>query len=323
MLSLVCRTLTLGLIFFSFIACCSIAIAQENRIAKQNVKILLPRQASRIESSFANQLATNLKLLGDSYQVEVLDPDISKPIGNDALIITVGEDALTKAIRLYRKAPKLATLISPLEYEFITTKQNSENVSAIFHQAPVMRQMLLFKELYPTGRRIGILLSPRERNKVDVLKNIAFKLNLILEYEIVTESDNLSKALLKVINRSDALIATNSRSIYNRSTIKSILLTLYRHNKFLLGADKNFIKPGSVATTYTSMQQLVDETTDIVNLFFQRNQTLPKPSFSKRFNVEFNKDVARSLNLEIKPDDHYTDVIQATELNFGSSEMYE
>ncbi|NVJ61246.1 MAG: hypothetical protein HWE27_12700 [Gammaproteobacteria bacterium] len=323
MSSYLCRILTVGLTLLSITLCCTTVVAQRPDIAIQHIKVILDKQPTRIEQSFSDQLITNLKLLGKNFNVEASQVEDKTSNNKNVLIVTVGSKALAKATRVYRDTPILATLISPIEYEFITSERQTNQVSAIFHQAPVMRQMLLFKELYPTGRRIGVLLSPQERNKIEILKNIAFKLNLILEYEIVTEPESFSKALIRVINRSDALIATNSRSIYNRSTIKSILLTLYRHNKFLLGADKNFIKPGSVATTYTSMQQLLDETTDIVSLFFQRNKTLPKPSFSKRFSVDFNEDVARSLNLEVKPSAHYTDVIQATELNFGNSEVYE
>ncbi|NVK87804.1 MAG: hypothetical protein HWE13_06740 [Gammaproteobacteria bacterium] len=285
--------------------------------------VILTESNRAISKTLGKHLATNLQLLSNQFQVEVIEDFAGKLESTDSLVVTVGQVPLQRLLASGYQGAYLATLITPLEYQTLMSAAPNAKGAAIYHQAPILRQMLLFKELYPKGRRVGILISPEEQGKIDTLQALALKVNLILEYEVVAEPESLSKSLLKLINRTDAIIATNDNKIYNRSTIKSILLTLYRHNKFLLGADKNFIKPGSVATTYTTMQQLLDEVVDAINFYFSHNSQLPSTHFSKRFSVSFNNDVARSLNLVVRKESHYTDIIQATEINFGGVDVYE
>jgi len=297
--------------------------AQPSTSNRNQSVIILSDDDRAVSKTLAKHLATNLQLLSNQFSISIINEKQLPITDNHSLVVTIGIVPLKKVIASGYKGKILATLIAPLDYENLTRDIPPTQSSAIYHQAPILRQMLLFKELYPKGRRLGILLTPDEQDKIKLLSELAFKLNLILEYEVVAEEESLSKSLLKLINRTDAVIATNNAKIYNRNTIKSILLTLYRHNKFLLGADKNFIKPGSVATTYTSMQQLLDELVDSINFYFVHGNKLPETHFSKRFGVSFNVDVARSLNLDVKAESHYTDIIQATEINFGEAAIYE
>lgn len=285
-----------------------------------NVRLVNAEQSSllqKITGSF------NSDSFNDTGNAEI--PSHVEQAQQPELLITSGQYALTRALVAGYNKPILAVLINSTDFRAIQKEypKLSKNVSAIFHQAPLIRQLLLFKEIYPNGKRVGLLLSPNEVHLIDQLKSIALKLDLVIEYEVINDNEELSKNLLKLIGRADAIIATKNNSIYNRSTIKSILLTLYRHNKFLIGADKNFIRPGSIATTYTSLQQLINEVVDTTQYFYNNNQQLPATHFSQRFDVIFNQEVARSLNINIKGNSHYTDLIQAIELNMGEVEVYE
>ncbi|PWK50076.1 ABC transporter substrate-binding protein [Pleionea mediterranea] len=291
-----------------------------------NVRLVNAEQSSLIQKIMGSsepQITTTTDKQNSANQFN--NQNGNKTTKQPELLITSGKYALTRALVAGYNKPILAVLINSTDFRAIQKKHPklSKNVSAIFHQAPLIRQLLLFKEIYPNGKRVGLLLSPHEVHLIDALKSIALKLDLVVEYEVINDNEELSKKLLKLISRSDAIIATKNNTIYNRSTIKSILLTLYRHNKFLIGADQNFIRPGSIATTYTSLQQLISEVIDTTQYFYNNNKKLPATHFSQRFDVVFNQEVARSLNINIKGNSHYTDLIQAIELNMGEVEIYE
>ncbi len=288
--------------------------------------ILLESKSDRISSNFSSHLRTNINLRTVGYDVVKIDVEQPEISFDAPLVVTIGEKALNKVLASNYNGSVLATLISPEQYnkaKKLNNKTQAKFISAIFHESSPIRQLLLFKEILPTGKRVGFLISAKEKESFDELKKFAYKVNLILEHEVVDSPQNLSKSLLRLINRSDAIIATNNPNIYNRSTIKSILLTLYRHNKFLIGSNKRFIKPGSVATTYTSLQHLLDEVVDEVNYFFKFNQKLHSAKYSQRFDIAFNKEVAHSLNLTVKENSHYIDAIQAAEISLGESAVYE
>ncbi len=287
--------------------------------------LLLESKQNRTVSSFSNHLRTSIHLNNENFDVKKVDIEQPDLVLDTPLVITIGKEALQYAVDSKYQGFVLASLIDVKEFERIveTSKNQSiKQISAIYHQAPAVRQILLFKELNPSAKRVGLLITPDEQKQIEAIKPFAYKLNLLLEYEVVSNSSDLSKDLLKLINRSDAIIATPNDTIYNRSTIKSILLTLYRHNKYLIGSNRNFIRAGSVATTYTSMQQLLDELVFEVNYFFA-NQQLRDTHYCQGFMVAINKDVARSLNLTIKDDQHYVDAIQANEITLGEKEYYE
>lgn len=279
---------------------------------------------SKVSQLFADNLASSLETPAQRFRVTRTTQDNTNLTTRASLAIAVGKEALLFLLSTNFEGFVLASLIDPVSFNAIMESHpnKSQKTSAIFHEAPVLRQILLFKEISPAGKRVGMLFSPEESYRIEALKNLAIKLNLLFEYEIVENEEELTYDLIKLIKRSDAIIATKNSTIYNRSTIKSILLTLYRHNKFLIGADLSFIRAGSVATTHTTMQQLVNEVTNDVE-FFLKNKRLPESHFSGQFNVKFNEEVARSLNLTVRQESHYTDIIQAAEINFGDGEVNE
>lgn len=286
--------------------------------------LIVDYENSKVSQLFADSLASGLVTPSQRFRVTRTTQDKTDLTTPASIAIAVGKEALMFLLSTNFDGFVLTSLIDPVSFNAImqSHQNKTQKTSAIFHEAPVLRQILLFKEISPAGKRVGMLFTPEESYRIDALKNLALKLNLIFEYEVVEDEEELTYHLIKLIKRSDAIIATKNSTIYNRSTIKSILLTLYRHNKFLIGADLSFIRAGSIATTHTTMQQLIDEVINDVGFFIKYKQ-LPESHFSGQFNVKFNEQVARSLNLTVRDESHYTDIIQAAEINFGDGEVNE
>jgi hypothetical protein len=292
--------------------------------------LLLESKNNRAISAFSNHLRTTLYLNNPTMDIQRASIEQPELVLDTPLIITLGKEAMEQALKTNYKGHILAALVEAQEFHQIikayTTGQQKEDVtpriSAIFHEASLVRQLLLFKELKPAAKRVGLLLSPDEQMIVENLKPVANHLDLLIENEIVNNPSDLSHDLVKLINRSEAIIATTNSRIYNRSTIKSILLSLYRYNKFLIGSNKNFIRAGSVATTYTSSQQLIEEMVTEINYFFN-HQKLKPAHYCHEFMVAINKDVAHSLNLSVKDEQYYIDAIKAGEITLGKLTIYE
>src|SRR6185436_13015887 len=66
-----------------------------------------------------------------------------------------------------------------------------------------------------------------------------------------------AKLLSQLMIENDMLLAVDDADIYNRDTIRSILLTTYRRGKILIGPTRPFVTAGSLASTYTSSEQFL------------------------------------------------------------------
>jgi hypothetical protein len=295
--------------------------------------ILLESKSNKLVNTFSNHLRTAIHLNNPNIDVQRIAIEQPEIMLNTPLVIALGKEALEYLLNSDYQGHILTALIDVKEFELLieqyqtqkraqNQKQSQRHIGAVFHEASLIRQLLLFKEIKPTAKSVGLLISSDEKQYLNELRSIASKLNLRIESEVVNNTSDLSHDLVQLIHRSDAIIATSNSSIYNRSTIKSILLSLYRYNKFLIGSNKHFIRAGSVATTYTSTQQLLDELVNEVSYFFE-TQKLHPPHFSQDFLVAFNKDVAHSLNLSIKEEQYYIDAIKAGEINLGKKGVYE
>ncbi len=274
---------------------------------------------------FAEELSSKLKSQLPALNIQRVTFDSTDKINDAAVIVSIGQDSLSALYKKSNSTPVVATLLEPIMFENTEHLKLGPKNIAIFHQSPWLRQAILFKEIFPIGKSLGILIDKSELDLMPDLVAKSAKIGVLIEYEVVEEVENLSKSLLNLIDKKvDAVIATENSSIYNRSTIKGILLTLYRHNKFLIGANQKFIKAGSVASCYTTLAQLVDETmlAIIEQLKGPDNADL-KLRPTRSFSVSVNRDVARSLNIILKSEQDYTDAIRVIEINLGGlGEVY-
>ncbi len=281
--------------------------------------------------------STLTKLIQKSIQEKNLQHSINfsllskqQKIFNDALVITIGEKAFTQALKWsnHKEASFdiLSIFISSKKYPTLLKlkkETNTNQISAIFHDAPLLRQILLFKEILPTGKKIGLLIQSQEESMAKQLSEQAKDLNISLSYEVIDDISQLRRALLRLISSTDAIIAHENATIYNRNLIKSILLTLYRHKKFLIGSNKQFVKAGSIASTYVSPQQLIQDLIEEIGDYNMRNFTLFPPRFSKHFSIAFNEDIANSLNLPIINNKKVKNALQTIERYSGNTLSYE
>ncbi|MBI2381025.1 MAG: hypothetical protein HYV16_09750 [Gammaproteobacteria bacterium] len=220
-----------------------------------------------------------------------------------ALWLAVGPQALR---RIWQEQPK-ATVIS-----LLNTRDTVENLraslkasgpfTAIYHDPEPRRQMRLAKAVLPKLRSLGLLVRPGRSAETMPLQTLAQNLGLRLVVREIAGSADLVPKLVDVLERSDALLALPDPGIINRQTLKTILLTAYRHERVLIGSSEAMVAAGSLASTHSTAAQTAEHLAGWLEEIPRTSAPkLPNPEYTRAFTLSYNNQVAHSLSL-VAPD---------------------
>jgi len=231
-------------------------------------------------------------LLPDSPAIAGPPPD---------LIITVGVEALKKAWARGEPTPIVATLLPKLNYERIVTqsRRGAPKITAIFLDQPPARQAVFLRQLLPGQKQAGILLSSETKHLFSQYRHAFANNGLTLESEESERSETLLPALNALLGRSAFLLAIPDSSIYQRTNIKAILITAFRHQKPVIAYSPAFVNAGALAALHTTPAQVARQTADLI---VSNGTNLPPPVGPNQFAIAINPTVAQALGLNI-PDE--------------------
>jgi ABC-type uncharacterized transport system substrate-binding protein len=172
----------------------------------------------------------------------------------------------------------------------------SNNVTALYRDQPLPRQLQLAKLLFPKLRRVAILQGEQK------LPIGAAELQRLSDLQItiatIHPQQDLAKSLSQLMIDNDILLGVDDAQTYNNDTIHSILLTTYRHGKVLIGPSKPFVAAGSLASCYSGTDQYLQQLADIVKGYLL-TEKLPSPQYPKNYQIMINQQLATSLGLTI------------------------
>jgi ABC-type uncharacterized transport system substrate-binding protein len=227
------------------------------------------------------------------------NPAIAGPTPD--LIVTVGVEALKKAWSKGDPTPIVATLLPKLNYERIVTqaRRGSPKITAIFLDQPPARQALFLRQLLPGQKQAGMLLSSETKHLYSQYRHAFANSNLTLESEESERSETLLPALNAVLGRSAFLLAIPDSTIYQRTNIKAILITAFRHQKPVIGYSPAFVNAGALAALHTTPAQIARQTADMI---VSNGTNLPPSVGPTQFAIAINPTVAQALGLNI-PDE--------------------
>jgi len=121
------------------------------------------------------------------------------------------------------------------------------------------------------------------------------KLGFELSLNVLKDPLNWDRNALKALKSADLVLGLPDRAVYNATTIRSILMRLYRAGKPLVGPDKGYVRAGAVASTYASMTDTLQACATLL-----KDPTTWTPHIENmHFSVAVNAQVARSLNLSV------------------------
>jgi ABC-type uncharacterized transport system substrate-binding protein len=116
---------------------------------------------------------------------------------------------------------------------------------------------------------------------------------------VISDYINIIDALNSSLTNSNVLLALPDASVYNAKTIKSILLTTYRHRVPLIGFSESFVRAGALAAISSSTAQLGKQIAELIIKHYSNNKINNHYLYPEYFDVVINKDVAKSLGITI------------------------
>lgn len=248
---------------------------------------------------YSNALEAQLR--NSDFRISVIEAGM--PLPDADLVIAAGMGAALSLARA-RPAAMLAVLIPREGYTRLQKEFASQNnaatteISAIYLDQPLRRQLDLIAAVLPDTSSIGVLYSTPPRELV-ALRTLAKARNIELNERSPASASNLHAALQEILLSSDVLLALPDAEIYNTSTIRNILLATYRDKVPLVGFSPAYVKAGALCAVYSTPEQIAVQTRAIIREFSE-SRTLPAAQYAKEFEVSVNEQVARSLGLNIR-----------------------
>jgi putative tryptophan/tyrosine transport system substrate-binding protein len=235
---------------------------------------------------------------------QALEGKNAEALANYQLVVSVGVRAATLINNMDLRTPVLHTLIPRSAYEqLLLARPANKNVSAVFIDQPVIRQLELIRLSAPQVDRVGSLLGNDSSASARALEQSARLLGLQMELEVLKAPDELPSALKRTLARSDALLALPDVQVYNQSTLQGILLNAYRSGAPVFGFSAAQVKAGALAAVYSTPEQIGSYAGEILLKAGEGNKwTLPVAQYPRYFNVAVNREVSRSLGLQIDED---------------------
>lgn len=234
--------------------------------------------------------------LSSDWNVKTITQSELTTIASD-MVVAVGSAACGHLHDTAPDSPLLCLLTPKTFHQQLSARSRSDRfLSAIYIDQPDERQLRVARQLFPKLRRFALLhhdehppplISARPPGSTELH---AIPLN---------SNDNLVRVLRSELPSVDALLAIPDKRIYNRNTLRSILLTTYRARKPLIGYAKPFVNAGALMSLYTPPAAVGKQAANWLNNYLKNGRKLPPPAFPQFYAIAINSNIAKALQLPI------------------------
>jgi len=264
--------------------------------------VFLSHRPAESVNRLANMTASSLQ--ADVRVVAAADIFGSEEFVAADMVVLVCAEAMPYRDRIPANIPVIAALVPA---DSVTTAQLK---SAVFLEPPFYRQIALARRLIGPDQPFGVLADDATRLEAACgcsgqLRQLGVKPYFIDEYS------GLNRALVELLQNSEALIGIYDTELFSAANIKNILITAYRQSKPLIGPSSAYIRAGAMATTYSDLADVSRRLTEIISGGLQGDW--PEPGYNPYFKVRYNEQVARSLNLILPDADKLADQLRKLE----------
>ena len=262
----------------------------------QNVLIIKSANNSFFNSTIEQLINQTRKQI--KFQIETLrtiKTNISL-LDSSTLIITLGLNAANFLNDKKLNKPIIHSYLT--EFQYLNLKKPDNHFSILLDQ-PLQRYLNFIKYLLAT-QNIGII--KHKNNKISSKKLIelstTFELNL--EQYLFESGDNPVNMVRELLQVNDVLLSLPDPEIYNRKTLKGILLTTYRQNKPMISYSPAHVKSGALAAIYSSPENIGNQIAGLLNKFLEDKSFKPESHyFASEYGISINHRVARSLGIKL------------------------
>ena len=221
------------------------------------------------------------------------------------LVITLGVQAAESVDRLPAHVPVLAALVPRDWYAaggqaFLSKRRD---VTVLFIDQPLRRQLRLIREVLPQARVVGVVVSQQRAWLLPQLQSEARSFGLTLNAAVVGPQLGLVAALDKTLADSDVLLALPDPDVFNSATAQTVFLTTYRYREPVVGYSASMTKAGALVSVYSTPAQIGEQTAELAARILAADGKALPPQFPADYSVAVNEYVARSLGIQLPPQD--------------------
>ncbi len=257
----------------------------------------------------AQVLITSLERAGVSrYDVRLMSPaelaaSQSVPESSSSrVIVALGAVATEALARANLKPPVLSALIPRGSFERILRVSNSKpspQLTALYLDQPLLRQLALIRLALPQAQRLGVLLGPESSLKAVALRELAAAKGLEVQESRIETSAPAFTALPQLLDGSDVFLALADPQVFNSASIQNILLATFRAKVPMVAFSPAYVRAGALLSLHTTAAQAGTQAAELV-LEVLRGKSLPgRPVEPNDFEVSVNEHVARALNFTL------------------------
>ena len=228
--------------------------------------------------------------------------------GNDRsskLIVTLGFEAAQALVSSDVRTPVLSALLPRSSFERVlrvSGRKVSSQLSAIYLDQPLNRQVALIRLALPSVRRIGVLWGTESLIHAPSLRSLAPSSGFQFVEANVIASEPLFPGLKRVLDDSEVLLALADPTVYNSNTIQNVLLASFRARVPVLAFSPAYVRAGALLALYVTPTQVGQQVASVVRGVLQGKALPSSPAYAQNFSVAVNGHVARSLGLALDAD---------------------
>jgi len=232
------------------------------------------------------------------------------------LLIAIGSETTKTLLDANIQTPILSALIPRHIYKSLKqTHKNKNNWSSLLINQPIERQLQLITAVMGKNKKTAILLGPYTKDLNQPLNKASTKTTQHLSIQEIKTSDQIPEALDSLNSSVDVLLTIPDPVIYNRNTLRGILLASYRKKLPLIGFSQSYVKSGAIAAIYSKPEQISQQISDITKSFFIHQSFKKTTYYPNDFSLALNKNIARSLGIKLAPSQTIVNQIKKAEKN--------
>jgi len=224
--------------------------------------------------------------------------NISPEAGRPDLIVVIGSTNINKANQQFATTDKLFIVADPGDY-----RQNSHNATqtaVLYMTQPYCRQIQFIRLLNDRWQTISYFSDKNKPIDDRLIKQCAAKYGLKTYPVSVTDTANLTDDLKTALNNSDLILALPDKDIFNRNTVKNILLTSYRYRKPLIAFSRNFVNAGALASIHSDVEQISSSIGTLVEQYLVSDHRFTESvNYPLSFDIDINEQVFKALDIHI------------------------
>lgn len=215
-----------------------------------------------------------------------------------SLVIALGQAAVTA---VQNSAQRPDAINAYLTHEQFRQLDLGEQTTILLDQP--LKRYLAFSKLLLKLESVGVI-TPGDAESDSAQTGLLLRLDLRLDRYRVDPQNKLLPVLRRLLRQSDALLMLPRQAIYNRDSLKGVLLTSYRDRKPVISYSPAHVKAGALASIYSSPADIGRHLALLVNRRLQNSQSKP-PVFvyARYYSITTNRRVARALGIDL-PDEH-------------------